>query len=46
MQNNEPPRDLSPEEWEKKGELALREGKLEEAMKFAHYANLAEGDDA
>lgn len=41
----EPPRELSPEVWEKKAKLSLREGNFGEAMKYAHYANLAEAED-
>lgn len=38
---------MSVAQWEKKAELAMRENRLGEAMKYAHYANLAdrEGDD-
>lgn len=41
-EQTEPPRDLSVSEWEKKAELAMMEEKIGEAMKYAHYANLAD----
>lgn len=36
------PNELTPEKWEKKAELSLRNGDLGSAMKFAHYANVSE----
>lgn len=36
------PGELSPEQWEKKAELSLRNGDFGDALKYAHYANVSD----
>lgn len=36
------PNELTPEEWEKKAELAMQNGNMGNAIKYAHYANVSD----